>query len=82
MLARLDHDGAAGRQCRACLAGDHGDREIPRGDRCDHANRLLERDNAFVGAMGRDHVAVYPFGFFGEPFDKRGAISHFTAGFG
>ena len=50
---RLQHHGAAGGQRRAGLAGDHRIGEVPRRDRGDDADRLLEDEDALVAAGGR-----------------------------
>src|SRR6202044_2012226 len=49
-------------------AGDHRRREIPRGDRGADADRLLDDDDAFVGAVRGDGVAVEPLALLAEPF--------------
>ena len=43
LLGRLEHDRAAGRQRRAELPRRHQQREVPRDDLADHADRLAQR---------------------------------------
>ena len=43
LLGRLEHDGAARREHRAELPDRQADRAVPRVDRADHADRLLQR---------------------------------------
>ena len=76
---RLDHDRAAGGERRAAFARDHGVGEIPRRDRGDDADRLLQDDDAAAVLGVRDDVAVDAFAFFGEPFDERGAVGDLAA---
>ena len=57
LLGRLEHDGAAGRQRRAPLPRLHQQREIPRDDLPDHADRLVPRVAEIV-ALDRDRLAV------------------------
>ena len=78
----LDHHGATGGQGRAGFTGDHGCREVPRGNSSGHADRLFDHDQTFVRLVARDHVAVNTLGFFGEPLDKRSGIDDFALGFG
>jgi hypothetical protein len=67
---------------RGALAGDHGVGEVPRGDRRDHADRLLDDDDALVRLVLRDGVAVDPLGLLGEPLDKARAVDDLAAGLG
>ena len=46
----LQHDGAAGGQRRPQLPGRHQQREIPRNDLADHADRLGPRVRQIFGA--------------------------------
>ena len=55
---RLQHHRAAGGQGRARLAGDHRRRKVPRRDRGADADRLLGDDDALVGGVRGDCVAV------------------------
>ena len=48
----------------------------------DDADRLLDDDDALVGLMAGDRVAVDAFGFLAEPFEERRAVGHFGARFG
>ena len=63
----LQHDGAAGGQCRADLARDHGDRIVPGRYRCDDADRLVHDNKPLIRSCRRDGLAVDAFCFFGEP---------------
>src|SRR5258708_519806 len=78
----LDDYGAAGSERGAGLAGDHGEREIPRGDAGDHADGLLDDDDAFIGLVLGNGVAVDALGFFTEPFEEGGGVGNFALGFG
>ena len=71
---RLDHRGAAGRQCRRDLAGDHRNGEIPGRDRSSDADRLFERKETPAWDGSRDDIALDPLCLLGEPFDERSAI--------
>src|SRR5690606_40915593 len=51
---------------RAGLAGDHGVGEVPGRDRRHHADRLLDDDDALVGLVLRDDVAVDALAFLGR----------------
>src|SRR5690606_2026345 len=82
LRSRLEHHGAASGQGRAGFTGDHGGREVPRGDGRGNADRLLDDDQAFIWLMPRDGVTVDALGFFGEPLDERGSIGDFALGFG
>ncbi len=50
LLGRLEDDRAAGGQRRADLPGGHQQREVPRDDLADDADRLLERVGVELGA--------------------------------
>ncbi len=82
LRSRLEHHGATGRQRRAGLAGDHRRGEVPRRDCRSHADRLLDHDDALVGLVPGDGVAVHPLGLFGEPLDEGRRVGDFTLGFG
>ena len=82
LRGRLDHHGATGSQGRAGFAGDHRRREVPRGDGCGHADGLLDHDQALVGLVAGDHVAIDALGFFGEPLDKGSGVDDFALGLG
>jgi len=79
---RLDHHGATGGQGRAGFTGDHRGREVPRSDSCGHADWLLDHDQALVGLVAGDHVAIDALGFFGEPLNKGRGVDDFALGFG
>ncbi len=51
-LRRLQHHRAAGRERGAGLARDHREREIPRRDRRDHADRFARHDDLRIRASG------------------------------
>ncbi len=78
----LDHHGAAGRQRRTGLAGDHRRREIPRRDRGGDADRLLDDDDALVLLVPRNGIAVDALGFLGEPLDEGRGVGDLTARLG
>src|SRR6516164_6383039 len=78
----LEHHRAAGGQCRARLAGDHRRREVPRGDRRAHADRLLGHDNALVGGVRRDRVAIDALALLAEPLDEGRGIGDLAARLG
>jgi hypothetical protein len=46
------------------------------------ADRLLQHDDALVGAVRRDGVAVDALALLGEPFDERGGIGDLAAALG
>ena len=78
-LARgLRHHGAADGERRPDLAGDHGGGEIPWRDRRDHADRLLDHDNARIGAEGRIDLAIDALGLLGEELDEAGGVVDFA----
>ncbi|MNM72426.1 hypothetical protein D3C81_841200 [compost metagenome] len=81
-LGRFDDDGAPGCQGRACLAGDHRCREIPRRDGGADAHGLAQRDQALVGGRRGQHFAVHALGFLGKPFDKAGRVRDLAARLG
>ena len=79
-LARgLRHHGAADRDRRRDLAGDHRRREIPRRDRRDHADRLLDDDDAGIGAEGRIDLAVDALRLLAEKLDIGGGVVDLAA---
>ena len=61
------------------LAGDHGLGEVPRCDGCDHADRLLQHQQALGGVVGGNDLAPGPFALLGEPVDEVGRIHDLTA---
>ena len=73
---------AADRQRRRELAGDHGGGKVPRRDRGDDAYRLLEDDDARIGAEGRVDLAVDALRLLAEEFDEACSVVHFAARFG
>ena len=78
LLRGLDDERAAGSERGTGFARDHGEREIPWSDRGDDADGLLDHDDALVGLMLRDRVAVNALPFFGEPLDERGGVGDFA----
>jgi len=79
-LRGLKHDRAAGGQGRRDLAGDHGGGEVPGGHGRDHADRLLQNQEALVRLMSRDDVAISSAGLLGEPFDEGGGVGDLALG--
>ena len=82
LRSRLEDHGAASGQGRAGFTGDHGGREVPRGDGRGNADWLLDNDQTLVWLVARDGVTVDALGFFGEPLDERGGVGDFALGFG
>ena len=78
-LAGLHHHRAAGGERRADLARDHRGREIPRRDRRDDADRLADDDDAGVGAVARDGLAVDALRLLGVELDERGGVVDLAA---
>ena len=64
------------------LAGDHRRREVPRRDRGADADRLLDHDDALVGGVRRDRVAVDALALLAEPLDEGGGIGDLAARLG
>ena len=79
---RLQHDGAAGGDRRTGLARDHRQRKIPRRDAGDDADRLLDDDDALVGLVPGNGVAVDALRFFAEPFEEGRRVGDLAARFG
>ena len=82
LRGRPEDEGAAHRQGRGGLAGDHGTGEIPGRDCSHHAHRLLDHDDAPVRRGRGDGLAVHPLAFLGEPFHERGAVGDLAPGLG
>ena len=78
----LQHDRAAGGDRRAGLARDHRQREVPRRDARDDADRLLDDDDALVGLVAGNRVAVDALGFLAEPFEERRRVGDLAARLG
>jgi ParB family chromosome partitioning protein len=74
LLGRLDDDRAAGGERRRELAHDLVDREVPRRERGDRADRLLDDELIDPFAARRDDAAVGAARFLGEPVDRVGAV--------
>jgi hypothetical protein len=70
LLCRLEHHRAAGAERGGRLAGRHRGREVPRGDPGGHPDRFLRDDDSPVRRVGRDRVAVDPFGLLAEPLHE------------
>mgnify|MGYP003694098813 CR=1 FL=1 len=66
--------GATGGERRRRLARDHRRGKIPRRDRGDHADRLAQHHDAFVGLVAGNDVAVEALAFLGEPLDERSRV--------
>ena len=81
-LGALEDDRAAGGERRRDLAHGLGDREIPRREAGDDADRLQDHHVAHAVGAGRDDAAVGAFAFLGEPVDDVGAAQHFGLGLG
>ncbi len=79
---RPGDEGAARRQRRAGLAGDHGVREVPGRDRGGDADRLLDHGDALVALVAGDRLAVDALGLFGEPLDEARAVHDLALGLG
>jgi hypothetical protein len=67
-----------GRERRRDFASRREDREIPRGERRDHADRLGHHHLAYRRVAARDDAAVGAATFLGEPFDDVGGGDHFA----
>ncbi|MNC07615.1 hypothetical protein D3C75_551680 [compost metagenome] len=78
----LDDYGATGGECRAGLAGDHGDGEVPGGDGGHHAHRLLDGGQAPVAGETGNGAAIGALALFREPLDEAGAVGHLALGLG
>ena len=81
VLGRLADDRAARRQRGRDLARDHREREIPRRDRRDDADRLLHRRHPLAALLLRNDVAVDARRFVGEPLHVGRAVQHLAASF-
>src|SRR5262249_29474338 len=68
---RLEDDGAAGRDGWARFSRDHCEREVPWRDAGDDANGFLRDDDALVGLVTGNGVAVDSRGLLAEPCVKR-----------
>ena len=71
-----------GRDRRAGLARNHRQREIPRRDARHDADRFLDDDDALVGLVAGNGVAVDALGFLAEPFEERRGVGDFAPRFG
>jgi hypothetical protein len=78
----LHHHGAADGDRRRALAGDHRRREVPRRDGGADADRLLLHEDAVVGAVLGDDVAIDAAGFLGEELDEGSGIGDLALGLG
>ncbi len=66
----LDDTRAAGGEGRAELARHHRRREVPGGDRGGHADGLPEDEDAVLGVLRRDDLAVDALGLAREPLEE------------
>ena len=82
LFGGFQHTGAAGGDSRGDLAGDHRDREVPRGDRAEHPDRLLEGQEALVRDRAFHDIAADPARLFGEPVDEARAIGNLATRLG
>src|SRR5207237_364597 len=74
LAGRLDHHRAAGRERGPGLARDHGVGEVPRRNQRAHADRLLHDEDALVGLVRRNDVAVGALSLLREPLDEGAAM--------
>ena len=81
-LCGFDDDRAACRQSRRDLAGDHGQRKVPRRNGCANAYRLTHHQQTAVVVECGQGFAVDAFGLFGKPLHKAGAVGNFACGLG
>ena len=79
---RADDHGAAGGEGRGAFAGDHRGGEVPRGDRGDDADRLLQHHDPFAWKRVVDDVAVHPLPLLREPFDEGRRVGDLAARLG
>ncbi len=72
LLGRLEHDAIARGQCRRELPHRHQDREIPRNDLTDHAERLVEviRDGVVIDLGERAFLRAHAAGEIAEMIDR------------
>ena len=82
IFRRFDHDRAPRGKRRGNFARDHGAGKIPRRDGGDDTNRFARDDDARIGFMRGDGIAINTFRFLGIPFDEIGAVDDFATGFG
>ena len=75
-------DGAAGRQGRGDLARLQRDREVPRADGPDDADRMLERHVPLARHRVGDDLAVGALAFLGEPLEGVGRVQDLGLGLG
>ena len=78
----LDDDRATGGKCCGNLAHRLVQREVPRREGCDRADRLADDQLLHVGGAGRDDAAIVAATFLGQPVDDVGAGERFDGGFG
>ena len=80
-LRPLDDDRTAGRQRRAELAGDLVDREIPRREGRDRADRLFQHEIGDVRRACRHDTAISAPRLLREPVERIGGNGNFDSGF-
>ena len=78
----LDDYGATGGQCRAGLAGDHGDGEVPGRDGRAHPNGLAQHQQTFGRVGAGDGFAIDTARLLGKPLHEAGTVEHFAPGLG
>ena len=66
----LQHDRAPGGQRRSDLPRDHRQGKIPWRDAGHHADGLLDDDDALVGLVSGNGVAVESLGLLAKPFEE------------
>ena len=82
LFGRLQHTGTARGNARRHLAGDHRDREIPRGNGTKHPDRLFEGQKPLVGDRAFHHIAADAARLFGKPVDEACTIDNLAARLG
>mmetsp|Transcript_762 Transcript_762/g.2982 ORF Transcript_762/g.2982 Transcript_762/m.2982 type:complete len:245 (-) Transcript_762:386-1120(-) len=67
LLGGLDDDGAARREGRADLPGDHREGKVPGGDGADYPDGLLQHHHPLPAFRALHHISVDPAGLLREP---------------
>ena len=80
-FGRLGNHRATRRKRRGKFLGHEVNREIPRGERRDRTDRLLDDDRALPGRANQ-HAAIGAFGFLGTIVEQGGSAGNFAARFG
>ena len=81
LFGRLGDDRTSRRQRRCHFLDHQVDREIPRAERCNGPDRLLQHQRTLAGGTDED-AAIAALGFFGEIVKCRGAGGHLGARLG